>query len=74
MLVYSLRSDVTQSGSDPFSFMLDVDECSREPTACDKNANCMNTKGSYSCACKPGFTGDGVTCQGTFTPDVFQGA
>jgi hypothetical protein len=23
---------------------------------------CTNTPGSFSCACNPGFTGDGVTC------------
>ena len=31
---------------------------------CDKNANCTNTDGSYICACKEGYTGDGHSCQG----------
>ena len=27
-------------------------------------ANCSNTNGSFVCACKSGFSGDGVTCIG----------
>lgn len=42
--------------------MLDVDECLREFIVCDKNVNCMNIKGFYSCVCKLGFIGDGVIC------------
>ena len=45
---------------------LDVDECS--PTLnihdCHKYANCTNTIGSFTCACKEGFPGDGKTCKG----------
>lgn len=44
----------------------DIDECSNETSPCDENADCTNTEGSYSCACKIGFTGDGTTCQGMF--------
>ncbi|KAL9961155.1 hypothetical protein ACROYT_G030048 [Oculina patagonica] len=40
----------------------DVDECSTSISVCDVNANCQNTVGSYICACKAGFTGDGKTC------------
>ncbi len=32
--------------------------------ACDANAVCSNSPGSYTCACKPGYTGDGKTCAG----------
>ena len=32
---------------------------------CDSNALCTNTEGSYVCACKVGYTGDGKTCTGT---------
>ena len=44
---------------------LDVDECKVSESFCDVNADCNNTRGSYRCLCKPGFTGDGKTCSGT---------
>ena len=43
----------------------DVDECSDNTNNCDSNADCTNTEGSYTCACKPGWTGDGTSCTGT---------
>ncbi len=49
---------------DPFVFIIDIDECSASNPVCDVNANCQNTPGSYVCACKAGFTGDGKTCTG----------
>ena len=45
-------------------FVLDVDECSASGSFCDVNADCENTRGSYRCLCKPGFTGDGKICSG----------
>ena len=30
---------------------------------CDYHAECKNTAASYYCHCKPGFTGDGLTCE-----------
>ena len=45
-------------------FFLDLDECSAFRSVCDTNANCSNTRGSYYCTCKAGYTGDGKTCQG----------
>jgi hypothetical protein len=41
----------------------DVDECLLDQTECDKNARCINTPGSYSCECLPGYRGDGLNCQ-----------
>ena len=35
-----------------------------DSSPCDENADCTNTDGSYSCACKQGFTGDGTICEG----------
>ncbi|CAH3146754.1 unnamed protein product, partial [Porites lobata] len=46
----------------------DVDECSASSPVCDSNANCSNTRGSYSCNCRAGYTGDGKTCQGICVP------
>ena len=42
----------------------DIDECSTNSHSCDANAVCNNTVGSYACACKAGYTGDGRTCTG----------
>ena len=47
----------------PFS---DIDECVQNTHNCSKtSAFCNNTEGSFSCTCKPGFTGDGHNCTGT---------
>ena len=41
----------------------DVNECNSDDlNNCHENANCTNTEGSFTCSCKPGYTGDGVTC------------
>ena len=31
---------------------------------CHAHALCKNTKGSYHCFCKKGYTGDGHSCEG----------
>ena len=45
-------------------FQKDINECSLNTHNCDNNAACTNTNGSFSCACKIGYSGDGQTCQG----------
>ncbi|KAI8485101.1 hypothetical protein Bbelb_372070 [Branchiostoma belcheri] len=42
----------------------EVDECAENTHECDANADCINTHGSYNCECRPGYTGDGRTCEG----------
>ena len=42
----------------------DIDECSSNAHSCGVNAVCNNTVGSYVCACKAGYSGDGRTCTG----------
>ena len=43
-----------------------VNECS-ESQSCDHNAFCNDTRGSYSCSCAAGFTGNGLICYGNLT-------
>ena len=45
-------------------FYSDVDECTASSPVCDVNAQCSNTRGSYSCRCKVGYSGSGKTCKG----------
>ncbi|XP_048587785.1 protein kinase C-binding protein NELL2 [Nematostella vectensis] len=40
----------------------DIDECSINAANCHVDANCINTAGSFTCICKPGYTGNGVSC------------
>ena len=57
-------------------FFLDINECfpggllsehERLAHICHNDANCTNTKGSYYCDCLAGYSGDGITCQGSST-------
>lgn len=48
----------------------DIDECDLDIDNCDENARCTNTIGSFVCECLPGFTGDGVTCDGELPFDT----
>ncbi|PIO34909.1 hypothetical protein AB205_0047290, partial [Aquarana catesbeiana] len=40
----------------------DLNECLNGTHRCSISANCLNTPGSYRCACIEGYTGDGFTC------------
>ncbi|XP_065192788.1 mucin-2-like isoform X2 [Sycon ciliatum] len=45
----------------------DVEECVMSLDNCNSHASCTNTIGSFTCACHPGFTGNGVNCTSTAT-------
>jgi len=42
----------------------DVDECETNTANCSTNATCTNTEPGFTCECKPGYEGDGFTCDG----------
>ena len=44
------------------NLVLDIGECSSNSHSCDVNAVCNNTRGSFTCACKLGYSGDGKNC------------
>ena len=45
----------------------DIDECATSNGGCGADASCTNTPGGSTCACLPGYTGDGFTCAGRST-------
>lgn len=44
--------------------MEDLDECASGDDNCSSIASCLNTNGSYTCVCPPGYEGDGTYCTG----------
>ena len=50
---------------------LDINECASSKRPCHEQANCVNTKGSYECNCKSGYSGDGRLCTRKFTKNIF---
>ena len=45
---------------------IDINECGLNLDNCHLNATCTNIGGSFFCTCRPGFTGDGISCTGRF--------
>jgi len=43
-----------------------IDECERETNNCHLYAICTDTIGSFTCTCKPGYSGNGVQCDRNF--------
>ena len=51
--------------------LADVDECIPSgANNCSSNAECVNKPGSFDCNCRPGYTGNGVNCNGWFPNQV----
>ena len=46
------------------SFLSDVNECTDKLHGCSEAAKCTNTKGSFSCRCENGYSGNGTYCIG----------
>ena len=44
--------------------LADVNECTANTHNCHPNADCTNTNGGFTCACKSGFSGSGTSCDG----------
>ena len=48
-----------------FDSFADADECNTpDANNCSSKADCVNKPGSFECNCRPGYTGDGVNCNG----------
>ena len=45
-----------------FSFLTDLNECSRDKYYCHQVAGCTNYRGSFNCTCDQGYFGDGFEC------------
>jgi hypothetical protein len=54
-LIYREPEDLTHLN------ISDIDECV-SGNDCSSNAACTNTPGSFGCACKAGYTGNGKQC------------
>ena len=50
----------------------DNNECTLLTHNCDNNAKCLNTNGSFTCSCNPGYSGNGVKCEGMEINDLPQ--
>ncbi|XP_078351627.1 uncharacterized protein LOC144636320 isoform X3 [Oculina patagonica] len=50
----------------------DIDECTALTHDCSADALCINTKGSYSCSCKPGYSGDGRNCEVVLCKELYK--
>lgn len=53
---------VIDNNNNIYIFPTDIDECAMDTHSCDQDAMCTNAEGSFTCACYPGSTGDGLSC------------
>lgn len=59
---------VTFCRENPF-FGLDFMECGAN-NPCHANAKCNEGVGTFTCTCMPGYSGDGVNCEGDYISRV----
>ena len=45
------------------SIPIGTDYCATEGHRCHSNATCVNLRTTFTCQCKEGFSGDGLTCE-----------
>ena len=43
---------------------VDVNECETGLHNCGQNSQCNNADGGFWCTCEPGYSGDGLVCEG----------
>ena len=55
-----------------YCFFSDIDECATGDYTCHVNADCSNTNGSFMCSCIFGYSGDGTTCSGKLTYNMYR--
>ncbi|PFX22530.1 putative nuclease HARBI1 [Stylophora pistillata] len=60
---YKLFERLCVNGLSGEYYEKDIDECVTEKDECSNDAVCNNTKGSYNCTCRTGYSGDGRTCK-----------
>ena len=65
------KKEISFGHSVPDFFYADINECKAGKHNCAANGNCQNTEGSFVCTCKPGYSGDGVSCTGENNTSVF---
>ena len=53
------------------TILTDIDECADNTDNCHRDARCHNTKGNYTCTCKPGYEGSGTNCKGKLYSNRF---
>ena len=49
-------------------FLTGLNDCAAGMKKCSANADCVNMSHSAFCRCKKGFSGNGMKCEGTYTP------
>ncbi len=58
----SCPSGYAAVGTSAASSCVNINECSLDTHNCHSNAVCTDTPGSFTCACKPGYSGSGTSC------------